>query len=236
MTIQGSEAGNRQETILKTKDFTTTILVERTPQEVFDAVNDVRGWWSGEIEGRTDVLGAEFTYSYKQVHRTTQKITELVPGKKVVWHVTASQLSFVRDKSEWDGTDIVFEIAEKGDKTEVRFTHVGLVPGIECYDGCSGAWAHVTAATWESTDWGVIVAAYDALAGARAVAGGGAQPRDRHLDGDRTHRGSPSAEGARATARGLPSLLCGSCRHAGARGGGPTARSRESAFARDERG
>lgn len=123
-----------------TKSYTTTIEVDRTPEQVFDAINDVRGWWSGEIEGRTDVLGAEFTYRYEKVHRTTQTITELVPGKKVVWHVTDSHIDFVHDKSEWDGTDIVFEIARKGDATEVRFTHVGLVPAIECYDGCSGAW------------------------------------------------------------------------------------------------
>ena len=125
---------------MKTKDFTTSILVDQTPQQAFDAINDVRGWWSGEIEGRTDVLGAEFTYRYKTIHRTTQKITELVPGKKVVWHITASHLSSFRDKSEWGGTDVVFEIAKKGDKTEVRFTHVGLVPTIECYGDCSGAW------------------------------------------------------------------------------------------------
>jgi hypothetical protein len=125
---------------MKTQNFTTTILVDQTPQEAFDAINDVRGWWSGEIDGRTDVLGAEFTYRYKKVHRTTQKITELVPGRKIAWHVTDSHIDFVRDKSEWDGTDIVFEIAKKGDKTEVRFTHVGLVPSVECYDGCSGAW------------------------------------------------------------------------------------------------
>jgi hypothetical protein len=130
--------------IMKTRDFTTSILVDQTPQEAFDAINDVRGWWSGEIEGRTDVLGEEFTYSYKKLHRTTQKITELVPGEKIVWHVTASHLDFVRDKSEWDGTDIVFEIARKreetGEKTEIRFTHIGLVPTIECYGDCSGAW------------------------------------------------------------------------------------------------
>ncbi len=125
---------------MKTKDFTTTILVDATPQQAFDAINDVRGWWSGEIEGRTDVLGAEFTYSYGTLHRTTQRITELVPGEKIVWHVVDSQINFVHDTSEWDGTDIVFEIARKGDETEIRFTHVGLVPTIECYDGCSGAW------------------------------------------------------------------------------------------------
>jgi hypothetical protein len=125
---------------MKTQNFTTTILVDQTLQEAFDAINDVRGWWSGEIEGTTDVLGAEWTYSYKKLHHTTQKITELVPGKKIVWHVTDSEINFVRDKSEWDGTDIVFEIAKKGDKTEIRFTHVGLVPTIECYGDCSGAW------------------------------------------------------------------------------------------------
>ena len=36
--------------------------------------------------------------------------------------------NFVKDKSEWKDTDILFDIAKKGDKTEVRFTHVGLSP------------------------------------------------------------------------------------------------------------
>jgi hypothetical protein len=125
---------------MKTENFTTSFLVDQSPEEVFDAINNVRGWWSGEIDGSTDSLGDVFTYRYKDVHRTTQKITEMVPGKKVVWHVTDAELSFVKDKTEWNGTDIVFEITRKGDQTEVRFTHVGLVPAFECYGGCSGAW------------------------------------------------------------------------------------------------
>jgi uncharacterized protein YndB with AHSA1/START domain len=124
----------------RNRNLTVTISVDRSPQEVFDAINDVRGWWSGDIEGRTDALGAEFTYRYQDLHRTTQKITEFVPGKKVVWHVTESHIAFVKDKAEWNGTDIVFDITRKGDKTEVRFTHVGLVPAIECYSECAGAW------------------------------------------------------------------------------------------------
>ena len=116
--------------------------MDRSPDEVFAAINDVRAWWSGEIDGRTDGPGAEFTYSNGDVHRTTQKITEWVPGKKVVWHVVDSHINFVADKREWHGTDIVFEIAKKGRRTEVRFTHVGLVPAIECYDACSVAWGH----------------------------------------------------------------------------------------------
>jgi len=122
------------------QSLTTSFTVDQTQEEAFDAINNVRGWWSGEIDGRTDQLGEVFTYRYKDVHRTTQKITEFVPGKRVVWHVTDAELNFVKDKTEWNGTDIVFEIAKKDGKTEVRFTHVGLVPAFECYGGCSGAW------------------------------------------------------------------------------------------------
>src|SRR6267143_1357191 len=125
---------------MNTESYTIAYTVDQSPQEVFDAINNVRGWWSGEIDGSTDRLGAEFTYRYKGVHRSTQKITELVPGKRVAWHVLEARLNFVKDKTEWNGTDIVFEIARKGDKTELRFTHAGLVPAFECYGGCSGAW------------------------------------------------------------------------------------------------
>jgi len=117
-----------------------SFTVDQTPEEVFAAINNVRGWWSGELEGTTDKLGAEFTYRYKDVHYSKQKITELVPGKKVVWLVLDSYLSFVEDKTEWNGTKVVFEIAKKGNKTEVLFTHVGLAHQVECFKACSDAW------------------------------------------------------------------------------------------------
>jgi hypothetical protein len=125
---------------MKHQHFAIMFSVDQSPEEVFDAISNVRGWWSEEIEGSTDNLDAEFTFHYKDYHRSTQKITEFVIGKKVVWHVVESQIYFVKDKTEWNGTDIVFDITKKDDKTEVRFTHVGLVPAIECYGDCSGAW------------------------------------------------------------------------------------------------
>lgn len=125
---------------MKTEDYSVSLTVDQSPQEVFDAINNVRGWWSGEIEGRTDRLGAEFRYQYQDLHRSTQKITELVPGRRVVWHVLDARIEFVSDKTEWNGTDVVFEIVPKGRQTELQFTHVGLRPSIECYGKCSGAW------------------------------------------------------------------------------------------------
>jgi hypothetical protein len=65
---------------------------------------------------------------------------ELVPDKKIVWLVTHSALTFIEKQDEWQGTKLIFEIAAKGNKTQLRFTHEGLVPEIECYDSCSSAW------------------------------------------------------------------------------------------------
>jgi hypothetical protein len=125
---------------MSNKNFTVSFSVDQSPQEAFDAINNVRGWWSQAIDGSTDKLGAEFKYHYQDVHCSTFKITEFVPGERVVWHVVDNYFNFVKDKNEWIGTDVVFEIARKGDKTEVRFTHIGLVPAYECYDVCSNAW------------------------------------------------------------------------------------------------
>jgi len=125
---------------MSAQNFTAAFTVDQTPAEAFAAINNVRGWWSGNIEGSTDKLGDEFTYRYEDVHYSKQKITELIPGKKVVWLVIDSQLNFVDHKSEWKGTTITFEITKKADKTEFRFTHVGLVPDYECYGACSNAW------------------------------------------------------------------------------------------------
>lgn len=128
--------------LVKEQNYTTTFTVSQTPEQVFAAINNVRAWWSGEpqVTGSTDKLGDEFTYQYKDIHLSSHKITELIPGKKVVWHTTESRINFVNDKTEWTGTDIVFEISTKDDQTELRFTHVGLVPAIQCYGDCSGAW------------------------------------------------------------------------------------------------
>ena len=132
---------------MSTTDFTTTIVVDQTPEEVFNAVNNPRGWWSEEIEGSTEKLNDEFNYHYKDAHISRMKLIEVIPNKKVVWLVMDNHFNFTKDKSEWTGNKIIFEITEKNNKsdsyrTQLQFTQLGLVPEYECYDICSTGWSN----------------------------------------------------------------------------------------------
>lgn len=125
---------------MNNKDFTTSFTVNQSAQKVFNAINNVRGWWSEEIEGDTYKLNDEFNYHYQDLHRCKIKIVESVPGKRIVWLVLDNYFSFTQDKKEWTGTKIIFDIIDKGDKVEVVFTHEGLVPEYECYNACVNGW------------------------------------------------------------------------------------------------
>lgn len=126
---------------MENQSFNTTLLVDQSPEAVFNAINNVRGWWSEEIEGNTSQLNDEFKYHYQDVHHCKIKLIEVVPNQKVVWQVLENQFSFTKDKSEWTGTKIIFAISRKGDKTQLQFTHQGLVPQYECYNACVNGWS-----------------------------------------------------------------------------------------------
>jgi hypothetical protein len=120
----------------------STFSVEQPPQEVFDAILDVGAWWTGEVDGRADRVGAEFSYRHPPQHYSVQQVVELDPGRRVAWRVTDSHLAGISEPAEWTGSLIVFDIAPTGEGAELRFTHVGLVPDVECFDACSTAWLH----------------------------------------------------------------------------------------------
>lgn len=124
------------------QSLSIAFTVDEDPDQVFAAINDVRSWWAGDIDGITDKIGSEFTYTYEDMHRSTQRITDLVPGRLVTWRVVEGSIRFVDDETEWTNTVIRFDITPRGPRTEVRFTHVGLVPDSQCFDSCSTAWSH----------------------------------------------------------------------------------------------
>lgn len=122
------------------QNFTVSFTTDQSPEAVYHAITQPRVWWFREIEGDADRVGSVFYHHYAEVHHCVMKVTELVPGARVVWHVLYNHFSFVKDDTEWQGNDLVFEISRHGDLTELRFTHVGLVPTYECYEVCAQSW------------------------------------------------------------------------------------------------
>lgn len=130
---------------MNNKNYSYRFTSKKTPSEIFHLLLDIPQWWFGlfdeTITGAAQKVGDEFRFEAGGgMHTTTQKLVELLPNKKIVWLVTKSQLTFLSDPGEWEGTRICFELQDQGSGTEIVFRHEGLLPEIECYANCSTAW------------------------------------------------------------------------------------------------
>ncbi|MEU3273280.1 SRPBCC domain-containing protein [Saccharomonospora sp. NPDC006951] len=135
-----------------TENLTASMSVNQPPQDVFAAITNVRGWWSENLIGDTAALHDEFVFidDYTHAGEVAQgkpgirfarfQITEIEPGKRVVWRVVDACLTFVEDSGEWTGTDVIFDLATTEDGTNLYFTHKGLTTASECFDSCSQGW------------------------------------------------------------------------------------------------
>jgi hypothetical protein len=123
------------------RSLTFTQTFEQTPEVVFAAVLDPRAWWGKGIRGGTAEPGDEFVYEVPGVHRSVMRLVEVIPNERVVWDAVDNLITFTEDQTEWNGTEVHFDIRRgEGGGTELRFTHVGLVEEFECYDVCDKAW------------------------------------------------------------------------------------------------
>ena len=124
---------------MERQNYQSSIAANFTPAEAFDAISHVNGWWVKDFEGSAEKVNDVFTVHFGETF-VTFKVTEGVFGKKIAWLVTDCYLPWLKDKTEWNGTTVLFEISTLGDETQVTMTHIGLVPATECYAGCQAGW------------------------------------------------------------------------------------------------
>ncbi|WP_276483722.1 SRPBCC family protein [Paraflavitalea pollutisoli] len=111
------------------------LLTIKVPaQQVYEALTTRKGLgavWTTELQVYQDV-GAinEFTFG---TDTDRMKIIELVPGKKVVWEVVASD-------PEWVRTIISFELEDKGTKTAITLKHMHWREVTDFFRSCNYNW------------------------------------------------------------------------------------------------
>ena len=127
---------------MQNTNFNITFLVDQTPTQVFNAIKNVRGWWSEELEGNSGKLNDEFSYRHGEFHYSKHKLIDVEQDKKIIWLTLDSKLTFVKEQDEWKGTKMIFDISKQDEKTKLDITHFGLVPEFECFEACSKGWTH----------------------------------------------------------------------------------------------
>ncbi len=126
------------------KNFHRTISVNASTEEALKKISQVNLWWAKKFSGSAEKLNDKFSVQFGETF-VNFLVSELVPGKKVTWKVTDCNLHWIKAKKEWKNTEVVFEISSEKSKTKIDFTHIGLVPGVECYNDCEVGWnGHVT--------------------------------------------------------------------------------------------
>ncbi|MGC7101112.1 SRPBCC family protein [Amycolatopsis lurida] len=136
-----------------TEYLTATMTIDKTPEEVFAAITDVRGWWSENLIGDTTALHDEFVFTddieyagetaraKKGIRFARFQLTEVVPGRRMVWRVVDADLTFIDDRDEWTGTSVVFDLTADERGTTLHFTHEGLTAAKSaCFEACSRGW------------------------------------------------------------------------------------------------
>ena len=124
-------------------------MANASAEEAMKKISQVNLWWKKDFYGSAEKLNDTFTVPFGELNGEKSfvdfTISELVPNKKVTWKVTDCYLPWFKDKKEWNNTEVVFKLSEGNGNTKIDFTHIGLVPEVECYEACEKGWdGHVT--------------------------------------------------------------------------------------------
>ncbi len=107
---------------MEDQSFTLTITVTGTPPDVFEHITKVSKWWARDFEGSNTKPDDEFVICHPGQHYSKQLVTEFIPGKRLVCLVTQSEMSWLeKDKAEWTGTRMIFELTPIDDKNKHPF-------------------------------------------------------------------------------------------------------------------
>jgi hypothetical protein len=64
-------------------NYTISIELAKSPNDVFNHIIDLSKWWPEEFVGEAIKLNSEFVFRTGDTHYSKNKVVEFVPNKKV---------------------------------------------------------------------------------------------------------------------------------------------------------
>ena len=127
---------------MEQNNFNSSISVNISAGEAIKKISNVPEWWGITFNGNSEKQNDNFVVKMSGDSFFDFRVDELIPGKKLVWLVTDCNMPWYTDKKEWANTKLIFDAKENNGTTEIKFTHEGLTPDVECYNDCASGWTH----------------------------------------------------------------------------------------------
>jgi hypothetical protein len=123
-------------------DFKSSISAKISTDEAIKRISNVSAWWGVTFTGNSEKQNDKFTIKMGGDSFFDFTVTELIPGKRIVWLVTDCNMPWYSNKKEWANTKLIFDLSKTNGVTNLTFTHEGLTPDVECYKDCEPGWTH----------------------------------------------------------------------------------------------
>lgn len=123
--------------------FEVTIRSEARVTEIFECLTSgLCRWWSDRIEGDSREIGDVFKVCFDTSHKTFC-VEDIAPGERVIWKCIDSHLDLadLQNRSECNGTNLRWEIERREGISNLKLSHEGLSPKLECFAVCKAGWA-----------------------------------------------------------------------------------------------
>jgi hypothetical protein len=127
---------------MEKNDFNTSISADITAEEAIRKINKVPEWWGINFSGSAEKQNDKFVVKMGGDSFFNFNVTELIPGKRVVWLITDCNMPWYTNKKEWADTKLIFDVMENNGVTTLHFMHEGLTPDVECWKDCEPGWTH----------------------------------------------------------------------------------------------
>src|SRR3981081_2361029 len=104
---------------MEKNDFNSSISAKISANEAIKKISNVPEWWGITFTGSAEKQNDKFTVKMGGDSFFNFTVTELTPGKRVVWLVADCNMPWYSDKTEWANTRLIFDLHENDGVTEL---------------------------------------------------------------------------------------------------------------------